>query len=121
ILKSHVRNTAGRVVMRSRDPTERPDINFRYFDEGSGDWKADLEAVAEAVTYFRSVSARTRGINVEEVLPGPKVRTESDVREYISKECWGHHASCSNKMGLADDPVAVVDAAFRVYGVERLR
>jgi choline dehydrogenase len=121
ILKAHVRNTAGRVLLRSRDPTERPDINFRYFDEGSGDWKADLEAVAEAVQYFRSLSARTRSINVEEVLPGPNVRTDSEVQDYVMRECWGHHASCSNKMGLAEDPMAVVDGAFRVHGVEGLR
>ncbi len=121
ILKSHVRNNAGRVLLRSPDPTERPDINFRYFDEGSGDWQADLDAVADAITYFRAVSARTRGINVEEVLPGPAVRSESDVHNYVMRECWGHHASCSNKMGLAEDPMAVVDGEFRVYGVERLR
>jgi choline dehydrogenase len=121
ILKSHVRNTAGHVRLRSRDPKQRPDINFRYFDEGSGDWKADLEAVAEAVMYFRSISARTGGINLEEALPGPKACNESDVKEYVLREAWGHHASCSNKMGLAEDPTAVVDGAFRVHGVERLR
>jgi choline dehydrogenase-like flavoprotein len=31
------------------------------------------------------------------------------------------HASCSNKMGRADDPMAVVDNNFSVYGTENLR
>ena len=121
ILKAHVRNMAGYVRLRSRDPTERPEINFRYFDEGSGDWRADLDAVTEAVQYFRSVSARTRSINLGETLPGPDVRSETEVQDYVMRECWGHHASCTNKMALASDPMAVVDGAFRVHGLEGLR
>jgi len=121
ILKAHVRNTTGYVRLRSGDATERPEINFRYFDEGNGNWRRDLDAVAQAVQYFRALSARTCSINVEEHLPGPNVRTESDIKDYVMRECWGHHASCSNKMGPATDRGAVVDGEFRVHGVKGLR
>ena len=36
-------------------------------------------------------------------------------------EAWGHHASCSNKMGPKNDPMAVVDSEFRVHGTQNLR
>jgi choline dehydrogenase len=121
ILKAHVRNTAGYVRLRSGDPKQRPEINFRYFDEGNGDWKADLDAVAQAVRYFRALSKRTESINLEETLPGPDVDDGNGVDDYVMRECWGHHASCSNKMGPATDREAVVDGAFRVHGVEGLR
>ncbi|WP_252721161.1 GMC oxidoreductase, partial [Acinetobacter nosocomialis] len=32
-----------------------------------------------------------------------------------------YHPSCSNKMGHADDPMAVVDGQGRVHGLEGLR
>ena len=35
ILKAHTRNKAGTVTLRSTDPRDVPDINFRYFEEGS--------------------------------------------------------------------------------------
>jgi choline dehydrogenase len=32
-----------------------------------------------------------------------------------------YHASCTCKMGKQDDPLAVLDSAARVYGVNNLR
>lgn len=40
---------------------------------------------------------------------------------FAEKYCWGHHASGTCKMGLASDPLAVVDQHCRVYGVNGLR
>ena len=40
---------------------------------------------------------------------------------FVKDHAWGHHASCSNPMGPADDPNAVVDSDFRVIGVQNLR
>ena len=43
-------------------------------------------------------------------------------REWIAGAVLGHwHASCTCRMGAADDPGAVTDPTARVYGVEGLR
>ena len=44
-----------------------------------------------------------------------------DVAQWVADEAWGHHASCSAKIGGDDDPMAVLDARFRVRGVDGLR
>lgn len=47
---------------------------------------------------------------------------ESTLVEWIRSTVVGHwHASCSCRMGAADDPMAVTDPRGRVYGVEGLR
>ena len=56
-----------------------------------------------------------------EVWPGSSVSADSDLAAWIRKETWGHHACCTDKMGQASDPDAVVDGAFRVIGARRLR
>lgn len=47
---------------------------------------------------------------------------ESTCREWLKDSVHGHwHASCTNRMGRPDDPMAVTDPSARVYGVEGLR
>jgi 5-(hydroxymethyl)furfural/furfural oxidase len=47
---------------------------------------------------------------------------DSVLTEWIHASVVGHyHASCSNRMGAPDDPLAVTDPSARVYGVEGLR
>jgi 5-(hydroxymethyl)furfural/furfural oxidase len=47
---------------------------------------------------------------------------EGACREWIAGAVLGHwHASCTCRMGAADDPGAVTDPSARVYGVEGLR
>ncbi len=123
VLKGHTANTAGSVTLNSADPTATPDINFRYFKDGNDKTGDDLDAVVEGVRHVRRINRRMnfRSHTVEEAFPGNKVKTEQDVREFIQRDAFGHHASCSNKMGTASDPMAVVDSKFRVHGVKNLR
>ena len=46
---------------------------------------------------------------------------DESLRQFIGREAWGHHASCSNKMGPASDPMTVVDQWCRVHGLSGLR
>ena len=39
----------------------------------------------------------------------------------MRREAWGHHASCTCRIGASDDPAAVLDSAFRVIGTQNLR
>lgn len=120
ILKAHSNNQAGRVTLRSNDPRQVPDINFHYFEEGD-DPHQDLESVVAGVHTVRRIIARCREVVDEEILPGPAVETPQQIRQFIRDNAWGHHASCSCKMGPASDPMAVVDSRFRVHGTRGLR
>jgi choline dehydrogenase len=121
ILKGHTRNTAGWVRIRSADPREPPEINFRYFEEGNDRDGRDLEAMVDAVEFARSMSAGFGGRIEEEEVPGTGVTTREEIRRFVQDEAWGHHASCSCRIGPPDDPMAVVDSGFRVHGTRNLR
>lgn len=56
-----------------------------------------------------------------EVFPGPTVQTREQIKEFIRNEAFGHHASCTAKIGSDDDPMAVLDSQFRVRGTKGLR
>ncbi len=50
------------------------------------------------------------------------LRDDDALEEFIRRAAIGvWHASCSCRMGAADDAWAVTDAAGRVYGVQGLR
>ncbi len=123
LLKGHTRNTAGSVALRSADPLDTPVINFRYFDEGNDASRDDLESVLAGVKIARGINSHLEAkaaIKKEEV-PGPAYQTDDQLRNFIKNEAWGHHASCTNKMGPRQDPTAVVDSKFRVHGTQGLR
>ncbi|KAJ4258027.1 hypothetical protein NW762_008165 [Fusarium torreyae] len=120
ILKAHPRNNAGKVVLRSADPLDVPEITFNYFDTGSGDSSADLQALYEAVELTRK-AFDSQAVNITEVLPGAHVASQKDVETYIKDTAWGHHASSTCPIGADDDPLAVLDSNFRVRGVAGLR
>jgi choline dehydrogenase len=121
VLKAHTRNTAGEVRLRSADPRDKPEIDFRYFDEGSPGGRDDLAAVVEGVVTVRNVMKRLGADVAREVSPGPEVQTREQIASFVRDHAWGHHASCTSKMGPPSDPMAVVDNRFRVYGTRGLR
>ena len=75
------------------------------------------------VKFVRGMNRRLAelGIIRQEELPGPGHDSDDQLREFIRNEAWGHHASCTNKIGAASDPMAVLDSRFRVRGTEALR
>jgi choline dehydrogenase len=121
ILKAHTNNTAGWVRLRSSDPRDVPDVNFRYFDEGNDAGGEDLESVVDGVVFARDLMTRAAGQIKTELWPGPQVKTRDQIRDFVRAEAWGHHASCTCKMGPPTDPMAVVDSKFRVHGTKGLR
>jgi choline dehydrogenase len=121
VLKAHTRNTAGTVRLRSADPRDTPQIDFRYFDEGNDASGEDLDSVVAGVEFVRQISADAGGLIAEEEVPGPSVRTRDEIRQFVRDNAWGHHASCTCKIGASDDPMAVLDSAFRVRGARNLR
>jgi choline dehydrogenase len=120
VLKAHTVNRAGAVRLRSPDPRDPPEVNFRYFDEGSPGSEADLDAVVDGVLTARRIMRRV-GDAAREVRPTHHVGTRREIAAYVRDNAWGHHASCTNKMGPVSDATAVVDQNFRVHGVSGLR
>jgi len=122
-LKAHTHNTGGDVTLRSNDPRDTPNINFKYFEEGNdpSKGKEDLDAMVEAVALIRKIMNRLTAEGLaEEIWPGPGV-SDNALREWIMNEAWGHHASCSCKLGADGDSLAVLDNNFRVRGTTNLR
>ncbi len=119
IIKAHTNNTGGTVRLKSSDPRETPIINFHYFEEGTDPTLYDLEGVVRAVDSVRRMNQDNNAI-AREITPGPEVGYEQ-LGDWIRANAWGHHASCSCKIGRADDPNAVVDSRFRVIGTKGLR
>ncbi len=103
----------------------------------------DLRAVIEGVKFVRSINDRANGglLNrgsFREIWPGQTYdgrstgTTDDNFRwngstedavigDWIKNETWGHHASCSAKMGSDTDPLAVLDSHMRVRGLTGLR
>lgn len=127
ILKAHTENTAGRVRIRSADPRDPPAIDFHYFDEASPTQDRDATALADAVRRVRAMAERYGDLIEAEEVPGPEYTDSDPARErerlctFVHNEAWGHHASCTCKIGANDDPMAVLDSRFRVRGTRGLR
>lgn len=125
VMKAHTKNRAGTVTLRSADPRDVPEINFHYFQEGTDSQGEDLDAITEGFKFIRKINkiAMLRGVVSREIWPNTEdnVRDDASIRDFIAREAWGHHASCSCPIGSDNDPMAVLDARFRVRGVKNLR
>ncbi|PSV17637.1 glucose-methanol-choline oxidoreductase [Photobacterium leiognathi subsp. mandapamensis] len=131
ILKGHS-NNRGTVSLRSADPLDTPIINFKYFGDPqagvlpSNQHYEDLKAIMKGVQLLRRTAQHSTNLTFgkvyhKEVWPGRHVDTHREIQNFIMNESWGHHASCTAKIGSASDPMAVLDSNFKVHGTERLR
>jgi choline dehydrogenase len=57
-----------------------------------------------------------------EIGPGPEMQSDEALLDYVRHNAIsGYHPACTCKMGTDTDPLAVVDASLKVYGVRNLR
>jgi hypothetical protein len=110
------------VTLRSAIRSIRRDVNFRYFDEGSEGAAEDLESVVEGIRLVRSLTARLKkgGLVAQEVMPGEDVQSEAELQDFVKKNAWGHHASCTCAIGPREGG-GVLASDFRVHGTRGLR
>jgi hypothetical protein len=128
ILKAHTNNHDGVVKLRSSDPLATPEINFHYFNEttkpGQSQSDPDLAALMEGVKFVREI-AKLAGISVkDEDHPGFREVPEGNLQQmknWIRRVAWGHHACGTCRMGPDGDENAVLDSRFRVRKVKGLR
>ncbi|KAI1310391.1 GMC oxidoreductase [Xylaria venustula] len=125
VLKAHTRNTAGTVELRSANPRDTPVITFHTLYEGLSKEEADkdayalVEGIRMAQNFYKEVPDIDGLPNV--FWPPAEYETDDDLRDWVTEEAWGHHASCSNKIGADNDPNAVLDGNFKVRGTRGLR
>lgn len=120
ILKAYTKNSAGTVRLRSADPLAQPEIEFRFFDEGSEGWDDDVAAVVAGIRMVRRIAdALGDAVDAEEE-PGRNLYTDDDLKRYVRENAWGHHA-CGTCAMAPREAGGVVDSVFRVHGVDGLR
>ena len=119
VLKAHTQNRGGEVTLKSADPLVAPQVNFHYFEEGTGNARQDLDSVVEGINFVRNLTSGLNFIEAEEI-PGPDAHSIDQLRDFVRNNAWGHHASCSCKIGKESEN-GVLDSNFRVHGVTGLR
>lgn len=108
----------GNISVQSTDPFEVVKIDFNGYDD---------EDLARSAVAIRMVRKWVKTLPLaglifhDEDAPGPKVKSEEDIKAYVSAFGWGHHAIGTAKMGANSDIMAVVDGKFKLRGVQNLR
>ncbi|KAL9010428.1 MAG: hypothetical protein Q9173_004637, partial [Seirophora scorigena] len=107
----------GNVTITSTDTNDNPVVSTNWLLT-----KTDQELAVAGFKRARQLAAAT-GITVgPEVLPGPQVRTDEQILQFIRSTVGPiHHASATCAMGKRNNPNAVVDPTGKVYGVQGLR
>ncbi len=99
-----------------------PRIHFKYFEEGNDAGGADARAVAQGVRLARRLAAKlveNKLIAAEEV-PGPSF-PDDRLEDFVRERAWGHHASCTCRIGNPDDGGVLSTDFKRIHGVTGLR
>jgi choline dehydrogenase len=119
VLKAHTQNQAGEVTLKSADPLVAPHVNFHYFEEGTGGGGQDLDSIVEGIKFVRTLT-RNLDLMDQEEIPGSDIHTDDQLRDFVRNNTWGHHASCSCKIGKESEQ-GVLGTDFKVHGVNGLR
>jgi choline dehydrogenase len=110
----------GEVKLAANDPRAQPILDYNYFQE-----RFDLERMRDAVRTCVKLGEHEAWSKIIERRIGPPddaLASDDALDEWMKREVTtGHHISCTNKMGLASDPMAVVDQYGKVHGLEGLR
>lgn len=109
--------SVGSVHIQSADPAQDPaiDVNFLATEK-------DRFTAIMAIRRAREIaaSAPLADLIAEEILPGPHVRTDDEILEFVRTTTGStYHHSGTCKMGV--DAMSVVDHRLRVHGVAGLR
>jgi len=93
--------------------------------------RKDLKGLVDAVKTVRAINRCNPRQFLKEIQPGQaRPDDSSPLAEWIKTQAWGHHASCTCRIGADEwqarpenllDKQAVLDSRFRVHGVKNLR
>lgn len=108
----------GQITLNSGDPFAAPKIVANAFSTNH-----DVEEMLLAVKFLRHLAAQDpiRSLIVEELRPGPEVRTDDDlIADFRARSGTVFHPSCTVRMGR-DVATSAVDSDLRVHGIQGLR
>ena len=109
----------GRLELVSADPRQAPRIRQNFLATDN-DWKTLRAGLRMAREVCRQ--APMAPFMAREIAPGGNAAADADLDAHIRADSITvHHPLGTCKMGTASDPLAVVDAALRVFGTEGLR
>ncbi len=111
--------SCGRVALRSADPFDDPAIFAGYLATAE-----DRRALRAGVAMVREVAGQKAltAIRGGEIEPGEAVGNDADIDAWIRRAGETiYHPVGTCRMGLADDPMAVVDGSLKVMGLRALR
>ncbi|NVD07779.1 choline dehydrogenase [Vibrio sp. JPW-9-11-11] len=109
----------GSVEITSADPSVHPRIEFNYIstEQDKQDWRDCIRLTREILQ--QPALDKYRG---EEIQPGMDVNSDADIDAWVKHNVESaYHPSCTCKMGADTDPMAVLDEACRVRGIQSLR
>jgi choline dehydrogenase len=109
----------GTVALRSPDPGDAPLIRPNYLSTAE-----DRKVAADSLRVSRKImgQAALAAFEPQEHLPGPNYTTDDELARVAGDIATTiFHPVGTAKMGVATDPMAVVDSHLRVFGVDRLR
>lgn len=111
--------SVGEVRLASADPLAPPIIDPHFLEK-----EADARQLLAGLKFVRQIVAQKAfdGIRGPELSPGAEVTSDAELLSFIRKNAnTAHHPIGTCKMGVASDPLAVVDETLRVRGIEGLR
>ncbi|NQE64390.1 choline dehydrogenase [Caulobacter sp. RHG1] len=109
----------GHVGLKSADPFDDPAIRANYLSTDE-----DRRAIREGVRIARETVAQAAfdPYRASEYAPGADVKTDAELDAWIrAKAETIYHPVGACRMGVAGDPLAVVDDQLRVQGLQGLR
>lgn len=114
--------SAGTVLLKSADPRDVPDINFRFYSDPATA-ASELAAIADAVAFGRNVLSSVPAPlgPFTENFPCVGGSGTCNVEDTVKTQTWSHHATSTCAIGKNGDKMAVLDANFKVRGVKSLR
>lgn len=121
ICRSQARGT---LTLASSDPSEKPLLNFKYFED-KDDY--DAKILVEGMKWARKIAQQSpfKEHLVKEVAPGPSVQSDEDLSEYARRVAHTvYHPAGTCRMGThssSDPNVVVNEKDLRVVGLQGLR
>ncbi|KAJ5937553.1 Dehydrogenase patE [Penicillium verhagenii] len=110
----------GNVTIRSADIADPPIINPNWLATDT-DQKIAVASYRRIRDIFDTEIMKLILVG-DEYFPGPEVKTDEEILQVIKNSMMTiYHASCTCKMGVQNDSMAVVDSHARVFGVSGLR